>query len=81
VSGPVGTILGPCPCMDCGKFLYWARSHTRESWNGPIVPGWLTWREEGGRVHRCPKGRATRLKPPTQYSIDERMAAKLRGVA
>jgi hypothetical protein len=79
VNRPAYTILGPCPCMDCGKPVYWARSLTRN--DDHVTPGWLTWREVGGRVHRCPKGRATRLKPPTQYTIDERMRAKLRGVA
>jgi hypothetical protein len=74
----MGTVLGPCPCQDCGTLVFWARSQTRETWNGPVVAGWLTWRERGGRVHKCPKARSVRIRARTDYEIDAKFAAKLR---
>ncbi len=73
---PQGTILGPCPCQDCRTPVFWARSLTRVG--GEITPGWLTWREVGGKVHRCPKARSTRIRQRTQYEIDANFAKKLR---
>lgn len=33
--------------------MYWAHSHTRGGWNGPVIKGLLRWREAGGRIHKC----------------------------
>ena len=79
MNGPAYTILGPVSCQDCRTPVYWARSLTRD--RGEVVPGWLTWRESGGRVHKCPKARSIRIRAPRQYEIDAKFAAKLRGVA
>lgn len=61
VSGkhPNIALLGPCPCQACGTLVWWAHGRTRLTWDGPTVPGFLAWREEGGAIHsfRCPKSR------------------------
>jgi len=76
---PQGTILGPCPCMDCGTPVYWARSLTRK--DGEIVPGWLTWRESGGRVHRCPNALSVRIRARRQDEIDAALGPRLAAIA
>lgn len=50
---PAFAILGPCRCKGCGTPVYWAHSHTRGGWNGPVIKGLLRWREAGGRIHKC----------------------------
>jgi hypothetical protein len=53
VKEPAYTVLGPCRCQGCGKPVYYAHSYTRLSWNGPVIKGFLRWREQGGRIHKC----------------------------
>ena len=52
-GGPQYVVMGPATCKGCGERVWWAHSHTRMAWNGPIVKGFLRWREQGGRIHKC----------------------------
>lgn len=70
VPSSLYAILGPCPCQACGTLVYWARSLTRLSWNGPQVPGTAWWRERGGKRHNC--------KPPTRRQAYNREYRKRR---
>lgn len=50
---PANSVLGPVSCQGCRTLVWWARGQTRDGWNGPVIPGWLRWREVGGRIHKC----------------------------
>jgi len=53
MHGPANSIVGPAFCEGCRELVWWARSWTRDGWNGPVIPSWLAWREQGGRIHVC----------------------------
>lgn len=52
-GGPQYVVMGPAVCKGCGVLVWYAHSHTRLGWSGPIVKGYLRWREKGGRIHKC----------------------------
>ena len=49
-SGGYNPLLGPCPCTDCGRPLYWARKATRFMGH---VRHRLAWRNADGSLHDC----------------------------